>query len=84
MTSTRPLAERVLAADPGLPAFFLGRLAALLTRQVAAVDPDERRALGRAALSTFLDCVDLGLTDRACAILAEVREPVDPDDDPAA
>jgi hypothetical protein len=76
----QPLADLILDADPGLADFFLGRLASLVIRQMMAEDPDVQRALGRAVFSTFLDCIDLGLTDRADAILAYVRDTMDPDD----
>ena len=71
---TRPLAELVLEADPSLPDFFLGRLAALLIRQAETANPDLHRVLGVAILSTFLDCVDLGLAEQASAVIDYVRD----------
>jgi hypothetical protein len=76
----RPLAELVLAADPDLADFFLGRLASLMIRQMVAETPDAQRAFSRAVFSTFLDCMDLGLIERACAILAYIRDTADLDD----
>lgn len=63
------------AADAGLDLdnFFLGRLASLVARQMAAVSPAERAALAQAAFSTLLDCIDLGLDDEARAIMAQIR-----------
>jgi hypothetical protein len=80
----RPLAELVLEADSSLPDFFLGRLVSLLILQVAAVSPTDRRALGQAVFPTFLDCMDLGLTDRAYEILGFARDTVDLEDSLAA
>lgn len=80
----RPCAELIMEADPGLADFFLARLASLTIRQMMAADPDAQRALGRAVFSTFLDCMDLGLTDRAGAILDYVRDTIDPHDNLAA
>jgi hypothetical protein len=54
--------------------FFLRRLAALVARQDRATTPCTRAALAHAAFSTYLDCVDLGLAEEACQILA--REPL--------
>ena len=68
------LTDLVLESDPGLPEFFLGRLASLVARQAAAVSPTERQALGVAAFSVFLDCLDLGLGEEAHAIVAQLRE----------
>jgi hypothetical protein len=68
------LADLALEADPSLPDFFLGRLAALMIRQAAATTPNMHRVLGTAILSTYLDCVDLGLTEQACAIIDYVRD----------
>src|SRR5262245_48325619 len=78
------LAELVLAADPSLPRFFLGRLASLLVRQKRAIDPDQRLALSRAVFSTCLDCVELGLTDQAYGIMAYVDDAAGSDDGVAA
>ena len=57
--------DRALETAPDLPAFFLGRLAALLARQAAAASPAERTALAWAAFSVYLDCRDLGLEREA-------------------
>jgi hypothetical protein len=67
------LADLALASDPGLPEFLLGRLAALVARQAAAVGPAERVALGVAASSVFLDCLDLGIGEEAHAIVGQLR-----------
>lgn len=80
----RPLAELALEADPSLADFFLGRLASLMIRQVLTESPDAQRALSHAVFSTFLDCMDLGLTERACTILDYVRDVANPDDGLAA
>jgi len=48
------------------------------------VSPANRRALGQAVFSTFLDCIDLGLTDRAYEILGFDCDTVVPDDSLAA
>jgi len=56
---------------PGLPEFFLGRLAALLARQAAAASPAERTALARAAFSVYLDCLDLGLEREARRLIGQ-------------
>src|SRR5205823_215593 len=72
------LADRVLEADPDLPVFMLGRLASLLARQVASPSLTERQALGQAVLATFLDCLDLGLAEQACAIVDQVSDGVVP------
>jgi hypothetical protein len=62
------------AAPPGTPPgtlarFFLRRLTGLVVRQDAAATARERRALARAAFSTYLDCADLGLATAARRIL---------------
>jgi hypothetical protein len=62
-----------LETDPGLPDFFLARLASLVARQAAAVRSSERMALGAAAFSVFLDCLDLGLGEEARAIVGQLR-----------
>ena len=80
----KSLAELALEADPSLRDFFLGRLASLLIRQLAAVDPAEGRALSQAVFSTFLDCVTLGLTDQANAVLEYVHDAMYLGDDLAA
>jgi hypothetical protein len=77
----RPLAERVLAADPGLADFFLGRLASLVIRQMTAQNLEDQQVLGQAVLSTFRDCVDLGLTERAFDILDYIRDAMPQDDE---
>lgn len=68
---TRPLPVTDTLGD--LDHFFLGRLATLVARQVAAVSPAERAALSHAAFSTLLDCIDLGLDAEARAIMAQLR-----------
>jgi hypothetical protein len=75
---TVPLTDLALATDPDLPRFFLGRLAALVARQAAAVSPRERTALGVAAFSVFLDCPDLGLGEQARAIVGQLRDEAGP------
>ncbi len=67
------LTDLALETDPTLPAFFLGRLTSLVARQAASDSPTERRALGLAAFSAFLDCLDLGLGVEAHVFLAELR-----------
>ena len=76
--------DLALATDPGLPAFFLGRLAALAARQAAAVSPAERQALSLAVFSEFLDCLDLGLGEEAHAIVGQLRGEAGPTARPAA
>ncbi len=76
--------DLALAADPGLPAFFLGRLAVLAARQAAAASPAERQALGLATFSVFLDCLDLGLGAEAHAIVGQLRGRARPTARPAA
>ncbi len=86
----RPLAEQVLEADPDLADFFLGRLVAIAIHQAVSEDASKRRMLGTALFSTFLDCMDLGLTEQACKVIEFVRNEVSPvemvesDDDIAA
>lgn len=72
------LTDLALETDPDLPQFFLGRLASLVTRQAAAVSPIERTALGVAAFSVFLDCLDLGLGEQAHAIVGQLRDEAGP------
>lgn len=62
------------SSSDALAFFFLRRLAALVARQDRATTPGTRAALAHAAFSTYLDCVDLGLAEEACQILA--REPL--------
>ena len=76
--------DLALAADPGLPAFFLGRLAALAARQAAAASPAERQALSLATFSVFLDCLDLGLGEEAHPIVGQLRGAAGPTARPAA
>jgi len=64
-------------ADPGLHDFVLERLVALAIREAATKQPDERRALGMALFSTFLDCMDLGLAEQAYRIFAFVHPRVE-------
>ena len=79
----RPSVEQILAADPGLADFFLGRLASLLIRQMAAESLNDQHLLGHAILSTFGDCVDLGLAEQAFDILDYINDAL-PQDDPLA
>jgi hypothetical protein len=72
------LTDLVLETDPSLPDFFLGRLASLVARQAAAVSPTERTALGMAAFSVFLDCLDLGLGEQAHTIIEQLRDEAEP------
>ena len=78
------LRDLALATDPGLPAFFLGRLASLTAGRAAAVSPAERQALSLAVFSVFLDCLDLGLGEEAHAIVGQLREEAGPLTRPAA
>ena len=80
----RSLAEQVSAADPGLADFFLGRLASLLIRQMTTENPDDQHILGHALLSTFRDCMDLGLDERAFDIMDYVHDALPLDDALAA
>jgi hypothetical protein len=80
----RTFADKVLQLDPSLPDFFLGRLARLVARQAAATDLTERTVLGLATLSTFLDCLELGLAEQADAIAEHIRDELDLDEYPAA
>lgn len=68
------LTELALQSDAGLPAFFLGRLDALVARQAAAPAPRERAALAVATFSVYLDCLDLGLGAEARAIMARLDD----------
>ena len=68
------LSDQALETDPGLSAFFLGRLASLVDRQAAAVNPMERALLGRAVFSVYLDCLDLGLGEQAQALIGQLRD----------
>jgi hypothetical protein len=68
------LTDLAVESDPGLPAFFLGRLASLATRQAASSSPMERAALGTAIFSIYLDCLDLGLGAEAHAIIGQLRQ----------
>jgi hypothetical protein len=78
------LTDLTLESDPGLPAFFLGRLASMVARQLATVSPAERRAIGEAIFSVYLDCLDLGLGAEAQAIVAQLRTEAGPADRLAA
>ena len=71
-------AAPVVDAHPGLHDFFLGRLIAFAIRQAVTEHPGERRLLGGAVFSTFLDCLDLGLAEQACQAIAFVRAEVKP------
>lgn len=72
--SAMGLADLVLESDPSLPDFFLGHLASLVARQAATMSSIERTALGIAAFSVFLDCLDLGLGEQAHAIMGQLRD----------
>jgi hypothetical protein len=63
--------DLALTTAPGLPEFFLGRLASLVARQAAAASPAERTALAWAAFSVYLDCLDLGLDREARQLIAQ-------------
>ena len=63
--------DMALQTAPGLPEFFLERLASLLARQAAAASPAERTALARAAFSIYLDCLDLGLEREARQLIGQ-------------
>ncbi len=65
------LSDLALQTAPGLPEFFLGRLASLLARQAAAASPTERTALAWAAFSVYLDCLDLGLEREARQLIGQ-------------
>lgn len=67
------LTELALASDAGLPDFFLGRLASLVARQMSAASPTERKVLGEAIFSIYLDCLDLGLGEQAQALVEPLR-----------
>ena len=71
-------AAPVVDAHPGLHDFFLGRLIAFAIRQAVTEHPDQRRMLGGAVFSTFLDSLDLGLAEQACKAIAFVRAEVEP------
>ena len=74
-----PTADKALATDPTLPAFFLWHLASLATQQAASVSATERAALRIAMFSAYLDCLDLGLGAPARAILGRLdRQPEAP------
>ena len=76
--------DLALESDPCLPWFFLERLASLVARQAAAASPTERRALGLATFSVFLDCLDLGFGAEAHAIVGQLRDAAGPAARPAA
>ena len=71
--STKVMADMVLETDPSLPAFFLGHLASLATRQAASASAKERAALSVAMFSTYLDCIDLGLGGEAQKIMGQLQ-----------
>lgn len=54
--------------DPGLTTFFLSRLASITARHAEESSPTNRRILGQAAFSVYLDCLDLGLGAEARTI----------------
>jgi hypothetical protein len=68
------LADLALESDPGLPAFFLGRLASLVALQIATQSPIERKALAAAVFAIYVDCLDLGLGNEAQPIIAQLRD----------
>jgi hypothetical protein len=76
--SAMGLTDLLLASDPSLPDFFLGHLASLVARQAATMSPTERTALGMAAFSVFLDCLDLGLGEQAQLIMGQLRDEAGP------
>jgi hypothetical protein len=70
------LTDLALESDPGLPAFFLGRLASLVALQVATESPTERKALAAAVFAIYVDCLDLGLGKEAQPLIAQLRAEV--------
>jgi hypothetical protein len=67
------LTNLTLESEPGLRDFFLGRLASMVARQLATMNPGERTMLGEAIFSVYLDCLDLGLGQEAQAIVDQLR-----------
>ena len=65
-SDNRPAQSEVLAP---LDRFFLARLSSLARRHAAAPTAAERTTLAHAVFSTYLDCLDLGLDEKAEAIL---------------
>jgi hypothetical protein len=72
------LTDLALESDPGLPAFFLGRLASLVAMQVASESAAERKALSAAVFAIYLDCLDLGLGKEAQLLIAQLRDESEP------
>src|SRR5919199_6205364 len=64
-THNRPAQNEVLAP---LERFFLARLSSLARRQAATPTAAERTTLAHAVFSTYLDCLDLGLDEKAEAV----------------
>ncbi len=73
MLSAMQLTELTLESDPGLREFFLGRLASMVARQLGTEDRSERKMLGEAIFSVYLDCLDLGLGQEAQMIVDQLR-----------
>jgi hypothetical protein len=64
-----------IAAD--LTGFFLGRLASLVVRLLAAASPAEQRRLGLAMFTAFFNCLELGFEEQASALLEQLRDTKD-------
>ena len=71
--SAAPMIDMNLATDPSLPDKFLGHLASLAARQAASPSAKERAALSVAMFSVFLDCVTLGVADKAQVIMSQLH-----------
>ena len=65
-SDNRPAQSEVLAP---LERFFLARLSSLARRHAAAPTAAERTTLAHAVFSTYLDCLDLGLDEKAEAVI---------------
>lgn len=76
--SAMSLTNLALESDPGLPAFFLGRLASLVALQVASESATERKALSTAVFAIYLDCLDLGLGNEAQVLIGQLRDESEP------
>ena len=68
------LTDLALESDPGLPAFFLGRLASLVALQVASESAMERKAISTAVFAIYMDCLDLGLGKEAQLLIGQLRD----------
>ena len=67
------MTEMAQHTDATTPELFLGHLASLAARQAASPSPKERAALSLAMFSTFLECLDLGHSDEAQQIMAQLH-----------